>query len=171
MIGAVAAVAGLLGLLAVALSERVMPGLVSGRFAFLTGVGGMTAVAAGAFVIWVRLAAGPRPVDTAVPAEADPTTPSGVGRPHARRPEVTTPSDSSAAGRRRIPPVRPACPAAGPEPAARPVRPRPASSVGTYPDYALAQQAVDHLSDNKFPVSGPPSSAPTCAWSRTSWAG
>jgi len=24
--------------------------------------------------------------------------------------------------------------------------------VGTYPDYALAQQAVDHLSDNKFPV-------------------
>ncbi|MFI5935530.1 general stress protein [Actinoplanes sp. NPDC051494] len=24
--------------------------------------------------------------------------------------------------------------------------------VGVYPDYALAQQAVDHLSDNKFPV-------------------
>ncbi|HWS39014.1 MAG TPA: general stress protein [Actinoplanes sp.] len=28
----------------------------------------------------------------------------------------------------------------------------PAVVVGTYPDYALAQQAVDHLSDNKFPV-------------------
>ncbi|MEV0897395.1 general stress protein [Actinoplanes sp. NPDC049802] len=24
--------------------------------------------------------------------------------------------------------------------------------VGTYPEYALAQQAVDHLSDNRFPV-------------------
>jgi hypothetical protein len=28
----------------------------------------------------------------------------------------------------------------------------PTVVVGTYPDYALAQQAVDHLSDNKFPV-------------------
>jgi hypothetical protein len=28
----------------------------------------------------------------------------------------------------------------------------PTMVVGTYPDYALAQQAVDHLSDNKFPV-------------------
>jgi len=28
----------------------------------------------------------------------------------------------------------------------------PTVVVGTYPDYALAQQAVDHLSDSKFPV-------------------
>ncbi|WP_407651526.1 general stress protein [Actinoplanes sandaracinus] len=28
----------------------------------------------------------------------------------------------------------------------------PTVVVGTYPDYALAQQAVDHLSDNRFPV-------------------
>lgn len=30
--------------------------------------------------------------------------------------------------------------------------PGPTVVVGAYPDYALAQQAVDHLSDNKFPV-------------------
>lgn len=35
---------------------------------------------------------------------------------------------------------------AGPAPAG------PRVVVGTYPEYALAQQAVDHLSDNKFPV-------------------
>ncbi|WP_435869718.1 general stress protein [Actinoplanes xinjiangensis] len=28
----------------------------------------------------------------------------------------------------------------------------PTVVVGTYPEYALAQQAVDHLSDNRFPV-------------------
>ena len=28
----------------------------------------------------------------------------------------------------------------------------PITVVGTYPDYAMAQQAVDHLSDSKFPV-------------------
>ncbi|WP_203781502.1 general stress protein [Paractinoplanes rishiriensis] len=28
----------------------------------------------------------------------------------------------------------------------------PSVVVGTYPDYAMAQQAVDHLSDEKFPV-------------------
>jgi hypothetical protein len=29
---------------------------------------------------------------------------------------------------------------------------RPTVAVATYPDYAAAQKAVDHLSDNKFPV-------------------
>lgn len=29
---------------------------------------------------------------------------------------------------------------------------RPTVVVGTYPDYAAAQRAVDHLSDNRFPV-------------------
>ena len=64
--GAVAGVAGGLGLTAVALSERVTPGLVSGRFAFLAGSAGIAAATAGAFLIWMRLAAGPRP-----PAAAD----------------------------------------------------------------------------------------------------
>jgi membrane-associated phospholipid phosphatase len=56
-VGAVTAAAGLLGMVAVALSERVSPDLVSGRFAFLTGSAGMTAAVAGIFLIWVRLAA------------------------------------------------------------------------------------------------------------------
>ena len=44
------------------MSERVIPDLVSGRFAFLAGAAGITAAVAGAFLIWVRLAAGDRPV-------------------------------------------------------------------------------------------------------------
>ena len=43
----------------------------------------------------------------------------------------------------------PAMPAAGPA-AATPAG--PTVSVASYPDYALAQQAVDYLSDNQFPV-------------------
>jgi membrane-associated phospholipid phosphatase len=55
-IGAVTAVAGLLGLAAVALSERVTPDFVSGRFAFLTGAACITAAVAGTFLLWMRLA-------------------------------------------------------------------------------------------------------------------
>jgi membrane-associated phospholipid phosphatase len=55
-IGAVTAVAGLLGLAAVALSERVTPDLVSGRFAFLTGSACITAAVAISFLLWMRLA-------------------------------------------------------------------------------------------------------------------
>jgi hypothetical protein len=42
----------------------------------------------------------------------------------------------------------------GPTAAAAPGAPpaTPTVPVATYPDYALAQQAVDYLSDNKFPV-------------------
>jgi membrane-associated phospholipid phosphatase len=61
-IGALCAVAGLLGIGAVVLSERVTPDLVSGRFAFLAGAAAITAAVAGVFAIWVRLAAGDRPV-------------------------------------------------------------------------------------------------------------
>jgi membrane-associated phospholipid phosphatase len=57
----VAGAAGILGLVTVAMSERVTPDLVSGRFAFLTGSAGMAAAVAGAFLIWVRLASGERP--------------------------------------------------------------------------------------------------------------
>jgi hypothetical protein len=37
-------------------------------------------------------------------------------------------------------------------PSDRPVDAKPTVSVGTYPDYASAQRAVDYLSDNGFPV-------------------
>jgi membrane-associated phospholipid phosphatase len=56
VIGAVTAVLGLLGLTAVALSERVTPDLVSGRFAFLAGSACITAAVAGTFLLWMRLA-------------------------------------------------------------------------------------------------------------------
>ncbi|WP_433292860.1 phosphatase PAP2 family protein [Actinoplanes sp. CA-030573] len=52
--------AALLGLISAAMSERVTPDLVSGRFVFLTGSAGCAAVVAAAFLIWVRLAAGDR---------------------------------------------------------------------------------------------------------------
>jgi hypothetical protein len=70
--GAITGAAGLLGLAAVALSERVTPDLVSGRFTFLTGAALIMAAVAGAFLIWVRLAAGDQPASPeSVPAEAD----------------------------------------------------------------------------------------------------
>ncbi len=77
--GAVASAAALLGLIAVALSERVSPDLVSGRFAFLTGAAGITAVVAVTFLIWTRLATGDQPGQPeAVADEADDTA--GVTR-------------------------------------------------------------------------------------------
>jgi membrane-associated phospholipid phosphatase len=74
VVGAICAVGGVLGLGAVALSQRVTPDLVSGRFAFLAGSAAITAAVAGTFLIWVRLAAGDMPSATpAVPAGADTT--------------------------------------------------------------------------------------------------
>ncbi|UQU68036.1 phosphatase PAP2 family protein [Couchioplanes caeruleus] len=73
VIGAISSVAALLGLGAVALSERVVPDLVSGRFAFAAGTAAVTAAVAGTFAVWVRLAAGDQPStpDSApVPASA-----------------------------------------------------------------------------------------------------
>ena len=58
VVGTVTAVAGFIGLLAMALSERVTPDPLSGRFAFLAGAAGITAAVACCFLIWVRLAAG-----------------------------------------------------------------------------------------------------------------
>jgi membrane-associated phospholipid phosphatase len=70
--GTITGAAGLLGLAAVAMSERVTPDLVSGRFAFLTGAALIMAAVAGTFLIWVRLAAGDQPASPEdVPAEAD----------------------------------------------------------------------------------------------------
>jgi membrane-associated phospholipid phosphatase len=72
VVGAICAAAGVLGMGAVALSQRVTPDLVSGRLAFLAGSAAITAAVAGTFLIWVRLAAGDVPAATpAVPDEAD----------------------------------------------------------------------------------------------------
>jgi len=76
---------------------------------------------------------------------------------------MTTPSDnsSSATPSPITPaPVTPQAAAVPPGPAGVPTLPAqtpgapaaPAVVVGTYPAYAMAQQAVDLLSDNKFPV-------------------
>ena len=61
----VTTVAAVLGLIAVAMSERVTPDLVSGRFAFLTGAAGIVAAVAGTFLLWGRLAAG----DLSIPSD------------------------------------------------------------------------------------------------------
>ncbi|GAA2708526.1 MULTISPECIES: phosphatase PAP2 family protein [Actinoplanes] len=66
LVGAISTAAALFGLATLAVSERVMPDLVSGRFAFLTGVAGIVAAVAGTFYFWVRLTAGdplPGPVE------------------------------------------------------------------------------------------------------------
>jgi membrane-associated phospholipid phosphatase len=55
LIGAITGLAGLLGLIAVTLSVRVSPDLVSGRLAFLAGVACITSAVAGVFVAWMRL--------------------------------------------------------------------------------------------------------------------
>jgi membrane-associated phospholipid phosphatase len=74
VVGTICAVAGLVGMGAVALSQRVTPDLVSGRFAFLAGSAAITAAVAGTFLIWVRLAAGDMPAAApAVPDGADTT--------------------------------------------------------------------------------------------------
>jgi PAP2 superfamily len=71
-VGTVTAVAGLIGLLAMVLSERITPDPVSGRFAFLAGAAAITAAVAACFLIWIRLAAGDPPAATGVvPDEAD----------------------------------------------------------------------------------------------------
>ncbi|MBU2671012.1 phosphatase PAP2 family protein [Actinoplanes bogorensis] len=88
-VGAVAGIAGLSGLAAVTMSERSMPDLVSGRFAFLAGSALIAAVAAGVFLIWVRLAAGDRLVSDPAPVRparpARPAKKSGVPATAGRR--------------------------------------------------------------------------------------
>ena len=69
--GAVTTTAAGLGLVAVAMSERVVPDLVSGRFAFLTGAAGITAGVAATFLIWTRLAAGNQPASLSPTADTD----------------------------------------------------------------------------------------------------
>ncbi|AGL18707.1 general stress protein [Actinoplanes sp. N902-109] len=59
---------------------------------------------------------------------------------------MTTP-DNLPPGPAGVPATPAADPLAGPEQGTSPT-----VQVGSYPTYALAQQAVDYLSDNKFPV-------------------
>ncbi|MDY7088427.1 MAG: phosphatase PAP2 family protein [Actinomycetota bacterium] len=94
VIGGVTGVAALVGLAAVTLSERSMPDLVSGRFAFLTGTASIAAAAAGAFLIWVRLAAGDRLVT--LDAGERPTPEAG----RVRRPAPKKSGVPATAGRR-----------------------------------------------------------------------
>jgi membrane-associated phospholipid phosphatase len=72
--GAITGAAGLFGLAAVVVSQRMSPDLVSGRFAFLTGCAGIAAAVAAAFLLWVRLAAGDRAPDE---ADIPPRSPQG----------------------------------------------------------------------------------------------
>jgi hypothetical protein len=90
----------------------------------------------------------PAPATPATPAPASPAPATPAGAPVAATPSVASP----VAGSPAVPPGPagvPALPAqtgGGPSPAG------PTVVVGTFPEYAQAQQAVDHLSDNKFPV-------------------
>jgi hypothetical protein len=74
---------------------------------------------------------------------------------------MTTPADDSPAAGAVPPAAGPATSSVPPGPAGVPSLPSQTGGpiaatatvvVGSYADYALAQQAVDHLSDNKFPV-------------------
>jgi membrane-associated phospholipid phosphatase len=77
LVGTITGAVGLIGLAAVALSERVFPELVSSMGAFIAGSAGIAATTAATFLIWVRLAAGDRPLDAGGAADdvADDTPP------------------------------------------------------------------------------------------------
>ena len=109
LVAGVTGAAGVLGLVTVALSERVTPGLVSGRFAFLTGSAGVTAVAACGFLVWLRLTAEPGgaaprtelPADGAPDHTAGKTTPAKAaaaqGKPGRGTPGKTAPASDRTA--------------------------------------------------------------------------
>jgi membrane-associated phospholipid phosphatase len=63
LVATITGAVGVIGLAAVAVSDRMLPGLVSHLAAFIAGSAGIAATAAGTFLIWVRLAAGDRPLD------------------------------------------------------------------------------------------------------------
>ena len=82
-----------------------------------------------------------------VPPASTPSAPSAPSVPSAA--SVPPGDNPAAAAPGSVPPGPagvPALPAKGDSPVG------PSVVVGSYPDYALAQQAVDYLSDNKFPV-------------------
>jgi hypothetical protein len=76
LVGAITGLAGLAGLSAVFVTERISDNLLpdiasSGKFAFLAGAACITAAVAGSFLIWVRLAAGDQPNGPAGPLEEE----------------------------------------------------------------------------------------------------
>ena len=88
---------------------------------------------------------------------------------------MTTPADNTAplnSQADQVPPGPAGVPSLPPATQGLGAPATPTVVVATYPDYPSAQQAVDYLSDNKFPVEKTSHRrAPTCAWWRTSWAG
>lgn len=71
--GAITGAAGLLGLAAVVMSERVTPDLVSGRFAFFTAATLILSAVAFTFLLWVRVAAGEQPAPAVPSSSEEPT--------------------------------------------------------------------------------------------------
>jgi hypothetical protein len=88
------------------------------------------------------------PSETPQPAG---TQPAGAQpNPSNTQPANTQPVGTPVGYAGAIPPGPAGTPTAGPAADVPPAT--PTVSVATYPDYALAQQAVDYLSDNEFPV-------------------
>jgi membrane-associated phospholipid phosphatase len=101
LVGGVTAAAGLLGLGAVILSERVSPDLVSGRFAFLSGSACITAAVAAVFLVWIRLATSDRPAAVSRPgASGSRPAASARRRSAAGRKGSAAPGTGSAAPRK-----------------------------------------------------------------------
>jgi hypothetical protein len=73
-------------------------------------------------------------------------------RPTPAAPPADDPAAAAPQATGSVPPGPAGVPQLPAQTAGRTAHTGPAVVVGTYPEYALAQQAVDHLSDNKFPV-------------------
>ena len=90
------------------------------------------------------------PGGAAVPPQAGPTVPpAGATVPSQAGSGVPSPAGSAASS---VPPGPAGVPSLPSQTGGAGVPATATVVVGSYADYALAQQAVDHLSDNKFPV-------------------
>ena len=79
-----------------------MPDLVSGRFAFLAGSAAITAVAAGAFLLWARLTAAFPATATAKPKATAPAPRAKPARPKPTPASVRKNSGAPASAGRRV---------------------------------------------------------------------
>ncbi|WP_430784300.1 phosphatase PAP2 family protein [Actinoplanes sp. G11-F43] len=86
---ALAVATAVFGMASVAVSERAIPELVSGRFAFLTGAAGIVAATAVTFIVWVRLTAA-EPAPTPATAAPTPAPSRGAATTRAARTDRTT---------------------------------------------------------------------------------
>jgi hypothetical protein len=80
------------------------------------------------------------------------STPSDVPPTADSQPVTSGAINTPPAGTGRVPPGPAGTPSLPSDAAAAGLGAGPTVAVGTYPDYAQAQRAVDYLSDNKFPV-------------------